>query len=72
MEVPTFIASLSSHASKCAGLFIMARTSFSKFPVSSDFRSWFKSLRGKKHKTKYNTGSMRDDKLQKEFQKSVT
>lgn len=43
LQFPTFIASLSSHASKCAGLFIIARTSFSKFPVSSDFRSWIKS-----------------------------
>lgn len=56
----TFMASLSSEAAKWPGVIIMERTSFSKFPVSSDFRSWFKSfkIRQKKmHKIQINIQS---------------
>lgn len=46
-QLQTFMASLSSDASKWAGLIIMERTRFSKFPVSSDFRSWIKSFKNR-------------------------
>lgn len=39
------MASLSSEASSCAGLFSMANTKLSKFPVSSDFSSWIRSCK---------------------------
>ena len=45
------MASLSSAASKAEGFISVANTRFSKFPVSSDFRSRNKSYR-ERHNTK--------------------